>query len=150
MKRLVISSISGVGSSISSAAMPASGLPSTTRGVSPQASVVCRPTASSRRQISGTSSTRIQWYWMFCRSLMSAVPRAKSWLRSASTRSWARVRAPPSSRTRSMKYSSESSVSSSWAVRPPSMPGLRWVYSPHQRNRPLRSCGGMEANPSLL
>ena len=94
MKRLVISSISGVGSMISSAAMPASGLPSTTRGVSPQASVVCRPTASRRRQISGTSSTRIQWYWMFCRSLMSAVPRAKSWLRSARTRSWRQGQRP--------------------------------------------------------
>ena len=80
--------ITGVGSMISSAAMPASGLPRMTRGVSPQASVVCSPTASRRRQISGTSSTRIQWYWMFWRSLMSAVPRANSVEMSARTRSW--------------------------------------------------------------
>ena len=57
---------------------PATGLPSTTRGQSPHASVVCRPTASSRRQISGMSSTRIQCSWMFCRSVMSAVSRANS------------------------------------------------------------------------
>ena len=35
--------------------------------------MVCRPTASSRRQISGTSSIPIQCSWMFCRSEMSAV-----------------------------------------------------------------------------
>ena len=119
--------MTGVGSTISSFAMPASGLPRMTRGVSPQASVVWRPTASSRRQISGTSSTRIQWSWMFWRSLMSAVPRANSCAMSAIVRTWASESAPPSSRTRSMKYSSESSVSSSWAVRPPSMPGRRCV-----------------------
>ena len=49
-----------------------------TRGTSPQASVVDRPTASSRRQISGTSSTRIQCSWMFWRSVRSAESRAKS------------------------------------------------------------------------
>ena len=49
-----------------------------TRGQSPQASVVDRPTASSRRQISGTSSMRIQWNWTFCRSVRSAVSRANS------------------------------------------------------------------------
>ena len=59
-------------------------------GQSPHASVVCRPTASSRRQISGMSSTRIQWNWMFCRSVMSAVSRANPWEMSAITRSWAR------------------------------------------------------------
>ncbi len=47
-----------------------------TRGQSPQASVVSSPTASSRSQIAGTSSTRTQCSWMFCRSVMSAVPRA--------------------------------------------------------------------------
>src|SRR5882762_2244366 len=43
-----------------SAATPSRGQPSITRGVSPQASVVDRPTASSLFQIVGTSSTRIQ------------------------------------------------------------------------------------------
>ena len=105
-------------------ATPATGLPSTTRGQSPHASVVCRPTASSRRQISGMSSTRIQCSWMFCRSVMSAVSRANSREMSAMTRSWARLSWPPSIRTRSMKYSSSSSCGSSTAVRPPSMPGL--------------------------
>ena len=57
---------------ISSLAMPATGEPRMTRGTSPQASVVDRPTASSRRQISGTSSTRIQCSWMFWRSVRSA------------------------------------------------------------------------------
>ena len=57
-------------------AMPATGLPSTTRGVSPQASVVESPTASSLCQIAGTSSIRIQCSWTFCRSVMSAVSRA--------------------------------------------------------------------------
>ncbi len=87
MKRRWISSIAGVPSTISSSAMPATGEPRITRGVSPQASVVDRPTASSRRQISGTSSMRIQWYWMFCRSVMSAVPRANSCDTSPMTRS---------------------------------------------------------------
>ena len=76
MKRSTISAIVGVGSMISSAAMPATGEPRMTRGVSPQASVVCMPAASSRAQISGTFSISIQWYWMFCRSEMSAVFRA--------------------------------------------------------------------------
>ena len=58
--------------------MPATGEPRITRGVSPQASVVDSPTASSRRQISGTSSIRIQCSWMFCRSVTSAVSRANS------------------------------------------------------------------------
>src|SRR6266542_3703339 len=61
MYRSMISSIAGVASMTSSTAMPATGLPSTTRGQSPQASVVCRPTASSRRQISGPSSIRLQY-----------------------------------------------------------------------------------------
>ena len=67
-----------VGSMISSAAMPATGEPRMTRGQSPQASVVDSPTASRRRQISGTSSIRIQCSCTFCRSVMSAVSRAKS------------------------------------------------------------------------
>ncbi len=61
---------------ISSAAMPATGDPSTTRGQSPQASVVDSPTPSSFCQIVGMSSTRTQCSWMFCRSVMSAVSRA--------------------------------------------------------------------------
>ena len=44
-------------------------------GVSPQASVVDRPTPSSSCQIAGMSSMRIQCNWMFCRSVMSAVSR---------------------------------------------------------------------------
>ncbi len=63
---------------ISSAATPATGEPRKPRGESPQASWVCRPTASRRCQIAGTSSIRIQWYWMFCRSVMSALFRPKS------------------------------------------------------------------------
>ena len=47
-----------------------------TRGESPQASSVSSPTASSFAQMAGTSSTRIQWNWTFCRSVTSAVPRA--------------------------------------------------------------------------
>ena len=64
---------------ISSAATPATGEPRNGRGESPHASVVSSPAASSRRQISGTSSIRIQWNWMFSRSVTSAVSRAKSW-----------------------------------------------------------------------
>jgi hypothetical protein len=60
----------------SSSAMPATGEPRITLGLSPHASIVVRPTSSSFRQIVGMSSTRIQWYWMFCRSVMSAVSRA--------------------------------------------------------------------------
>jgi hypothetical protein len=41
--------------------------------VSPQAWVLISPTDSSASQIAGTSSIRIQWYWMFCRSVTSAV-----------------------------------------------------------------------------
>ncbi len=61
---------------ISSFATPATGEPRNGRGESPQASVVLSPAPSSRFQIAGTSSIRIQWYWMFCRSVMSAVSRA--------------------------------------------------------------------------
>ncbi len=146
-KRRTISWIAGVPSMISSTAMPASGEPSTTRGVSPHASAVDSPTASSRCQISGTSSIRIQWCWTFWRSVMSAVPRPKSCATDAMARSWATDSWPPSMRTRSMKYSSSSSSGSSTAVRPPSMPGRRWVYRPHQRIRPRRSLGSIEAKP---
>ena len=71
-----MAAISGVPSMISSASMPASGQPRITRGVSPQASVVDRPTDSSASQMSGTFSISIQCSWMFCRSVTSAVPRA--------------------------------------------------------------------------
>jgi hypothetical protein len=47
-----------------------------TRGLSPHASMVVRPAPSSLAQTAGMSSTRIQWYWMFWRSVMSAVSRA--------------------------------------------------------------------------
>ena len=80
-----------------------------------------------RRQIAGTSSIRIQCSWMFCRSVRSAEPRAYAAETSPMTRSCSEVSAPPSIRTRSMKNSSSSSCGSSVAVRPPSMPGLRWV-----------------------
>ncbi len=127
MKRSTISATAGLPSMISSAAMPATGDPSTTRGTSPQASVVDRPTDSRRRQISGTSSTRIQCSWMFCRSEMSAVSRPNSVEMPAMARSWSLVSAPPSLRTRIMKYSSSSSSGASVAVLPPSMPGRRCV-----------------------
>ncbi len=74
-----------------------------TRGQSPQASVVESPTASSFSQIAGTSSMRIQCSWTFCRSVMSAVPRAYSSEISPMTRSCPVVSLPPSMRTRSMK-----------------------------------------------
>ena len=63
---------------ISSAATPATGEPRNGRGESPHASRLVMPTSSRRSQISGTFSISIQWYWMFWRSVMSAVPRAKS------------------------------------------------------------------------
>jgi hypothetical protein len=55
------------------------------------------------------------------------VPRAYSVAMCASTRSCSRLTAPPSMRTRSMKYSSSSSSGSSVAVLPPSIPGRRCV-----------------------
>ena len=96
MNRSASSWISGVGSMISSLAMPATGEPRMTRGTSPQASVVDRPTDSSRRQISGMSSTRIQCSWMFWRSVRSAESRAKSTEIWPMTRSCSVVSAPPS------------------------------------------------------
>ena len=63
---------------ISSLATPATGEPRNGRGESPQASRLLSPAASRRSQIAGTSSMRIQWYWMFSRSVTSAVSRAKS------------------------------------------------------------------------
>jgi hypothetical protein len=68
--------MAGVPSMISSSAIPATGEPKITRGVSPQASIVVSPAFSSLAQIVGMSSMRIQWYWMFCRSVMSAVSLA--------------------------------------------------------------------------
>ena len=103
-QRRTISSIAHVGSRTSSSDSPAKGEPSTTRGQSPHASVVCSPTESSRSQIWGTSSIRIQWYWTFSRSLMSAVSRANSVEISPMVRKPAAVSAPPSQRTRIMKY----------------------------------------------
>ncbi len=60
----------------------------------------------------GTSSISIQWYWMFCRSLMSAVPRAYSVPMLPSARSWGAPSRAPSLRTRIMKKRSSSSSSS--------------------------------------
>jgi hypothetical protein len=60
MYRPAISRIAGVASITSSAATPATGLPTITRGQSPHASVVYSPTASSSRQIAGMSSIRTQ------------------------------------------------------------------------------------------
>ena len=98
-----------------------------TRGVSPQASVVDRPTDSRVSQIAGTDSISIQCSWTFCRSVTSAVPRAYLTEISEIARSWGTDSCPPSIRTRSMKYLSSSSSGSSTAVLPPSMPGRRWV-----------------------
>ena len=112
---------------ISSAATPATGEPRKGRGESPHASRVESPTASSRSQISGTSSTRIQWYWMFSRSVTSAVSRANSWPTVPEGADGVGGRRAPSDRTRIMKNSSSSSSSSSIAVLPPSKPGARWV-----------------------
>ena len=129
MYRSRISSMAGVPSMISSSAMPATGEPRMTRGVSPQASVVDRPTASTACQISGTSSMRIQCNWMFCRSVRSAVPRAnRGDLADDPQRSV--VSRPPSMRTRSMKYLSSSSSGSRTAVLPPSMPGRAGCTGP--------------------
>ncbi len=125
--RSTVSWIASVASMTSSASTPASGQPRITRGVSPQASVLPSPTASSRRQISGTSSIRIQWYWTFCRSVMSATSRPNSVLIPPMTRRASLVSRPPSMRTRSMKYLSSSSSGSSTAVLPPGMPWARWV-----------------------
>ena len=74
---------------ISVESIPASGQPRITRGVSPHASMVDRPTASSVSQIAGTSSIRTQCSWMFCRSVTSAVPRAYRRETSAMAESWA-------------------------------------------------------------
>ncbi len=82
-----VSVITSVASRTSSSRTPASGQLSMTRGVSPQASVDDSPTASSRFQISGTSSMRIQWNCTFCRSVMSATSRPKSVLMPAMVRS---------------------------------------------------------------
>ena len=146
----MISSMAGVPSMISSLATPATGDPSTTRGESPHASMVSRPTASSLSQIAGTSSIRIQWYCTFCRSVTSAVPRAYVVLISPITRSCSVLSRPPSMRTRIMKYSASSSSGARAPVLPPSRPALRWVYSPNQRNRPRRSPPSIEANPRRL
>ena len=143
MNRWTISWTAGVPSMISSAAMPATGDPRMTRGTSPQASAVLRPTPSSACQMSGTSSIRTQCSWTFCRSVRSAVSRAYLVETSPMVRSALVVSCPPSIRTRIMKYLSSSSSGSRIAVRPPSMPGARCVYSPHQRNRPRRSPGSM-------
>ena len=95
--------------------------------MSPQASVVIRPTESSWSQIAGTSSMRIQWNWTFCRSVMSAVSRAKSLAIPAMTRSCAqRERA-------AVDADAEHEVLVVQLLRRPGwpsaavVPGLRWV-----------------------
>ena len=98
--------------------------------------------------MAGMSSILIQWNWTFCRSVMSARSRPYSLATPATARSWSAVSCPPGIRTRIMKYGSSISASSSAPVRPPPMPGLRWVYRPHQRNRPRRSVGSIESKPS--
>jgi len=59
------------------ASTPASGQPIMVRGQSPHASQVVRPTPSIASKIRGTSSMRIQWSWMFWRSVTSATSRPK-------------------------------------------------------------------------
>ncbi len=112
---------------ISFSAMPATGLAMITRGQSPQASVVSRPTSSRRCQIAGMSSMRIQCSWTFCRSVTSALSRAYVVEMSAITLSCSRVSWPLSMRMRSMKYLSSSSSVSRIEVCWPVTPGLRWV-----------------------
>ncbi len=125
--RRLISSSALVPSMISSAATPATGEPRNGRGESPHASSVVRPTASSRCHTAGTSSIRIQWNWMFSRSVTSAVSRANSCPMVPSARTAAGESSCPSVRTRIMKNSASSSSSSSIAVLPPSKPGARCV-----------------------
>ena len=88
---------------ISSLATPATGEPRNGRGESPQASRLLSPAASRRSQIAGTSSMRIQWYWMFSRSVTSAVSRAKSTPMLPRARTASGDSSRPSERTRSMK-----------------------------------------------
>ncbi len=74
--RRLISTSASEPSMISSLATPATGEPRNGRGESPHASVLSSPAASRRAQMAGTSSIRIQWNWMFSRSVTSAVSRA--------------------------------------------------------------------------
>ena len=80
---------------------------------------------------------------------MSAVSRANS------VEIWPRVRnaaeeiAPPSQRTRIMKYFASSRSMFSSPVNVPSYPCSRWVYRPHHRKRPRRSFFSMLSNPAL-
>ena len=67
---------------------------------------------SSRSQIAGTSSTRIQCSCTFCRSVRSAVSRPYVVETSATARSCGRVSRPPSTRMRSMKNGASSSSGS--------------------------------------
>ena len=138
---------SGVASNTSSAVTPASGQPRITRGVSPQASCVDRPTDSMRSQIAGTSSMRIQCSCTFWRSVTSATSRPKRSLAHAIARSWSAVIAPPSMRMRIMKNSSSSSSGSALPVRSPGTPCVRCVYSPHHRMRLRRSCLPIDRKP---
>ena len=99
-----VSARTSLASMTSSSRIPASGQPSiTARGVAAGLGASYRPTASSRRQISGTSSMRIQWYCTFCRSVTSATSRPNSVLIPPIVRSASLVSAPPSMRTRIMK-----------------------------------------------
>ena len=103
------------------------GEPRNGRGESPQASWVSRPAASRRSQMVGTSSMRIQWYWMFSRSVTSAVSRANSVETVPRARTASAPSRAPSERTRIMKYSASRSAGSTVAVLPPSKPSARWV-----------------------
>ena len=108
------------------------------------------PAASSRSQIAGTSSIRIQWYWMFSRSVTSAVSRAKS-LADLAERAHASAASSsaPSERTRIMKYSSSSSSSSSIAVLPPSKPGRALGVEAHPAE-PAAQVGGVDRVEAAL
>ena len=72
----VAASTRGEASAISSASAPASGQPVILRVTSPQVPIVVMPTPYRVRMISGRLSTCTQWSWMFCRTVMSATPRA--------------------------------------------------------------------------
>ena len=143
----VMASMAGVASMISSAAIPATGDPRMTRGTSPQPQRVDRPTASSFSQIAGTSSMRIQWSWMFCRSVKSPVPRAKSREISPTVRSWVVLTTPPSKRTRIMKNLSCSSALVALPVCSPPRSWRRCVYRPTHLNLGARSSSAMESKP---
>ena len=115
VKKAEIARATGRPSKASFASTPDTGQLTTLRAPSPQACIVVRPTAASRRQIRGMSSIWIQWIctdWRVVRSAKRepktrlSVPSGPSPKASATTpisRSWAAVRWPPGTLIRIMK-----------------------------------------------